>query len=143
MESGKSNAEAHGQARQTGERWEMTGALALYFAIICQVESGNGRNMIGPNGCEGWTQMRIVAVDDVNRISGTHYRPEDRHNLEYCKTMFEILVNHYIRSRNPTLEQVALLWCRGTKKSKKKDRPARVVEYLEKVRLEYERSQMP
>lgn len=123
MESGKSNAEAHGQARQTGERWEMTGALALYFAIICQVESGNGRNMIGPNGCEGWTQMRIVAVDDVNRISGTHYRPEDRHNLEYCKTMFEILVNHYIRSRNPTLERWPCSGAGALRRARKKTGP--------------------
>lgn len=121
----------------------MTNTLALFFSIICQVESSNGKNMIGPDGCEGWTQMRVIAVDDVNRIAGTRYRPEDRHDKEACQRMFEILVGHYIKRKNPTLEQVALLWCRGSSKSRGKDRPARVVEYLEKVRREYERSQMP
>lgn len=76
--------------------------------------------------------MKEIAVDDCNRISGSHFRYDDRYDKAYCQKMFEILVGHYL-PKNPSLEQIALLWCRGTKKSKKRDRPARVVEYLQKI----------
>jgi hypothetical protein len=115
--------------------------LLLYFTVICQIESSGGKNMIGPGGCEGWLGMKEIAVSDVNRIAGTDYQPADRHDKGHCLDMFKILIEHYL-PKNATMEQVALFWCRGTKKSKKKDRPAKVVEYLEKVRLEYERNHL-
>ena len=116
--------------------------LLLYFTVICQIESSGGKNMIGPDGCEGWLGMKEIAVVDCNRIAKTTFVYDDRHDLAACFKMFKILVEHYL-PKNATMEQVALFWCRGTKKSKKKDRPAKVVEYLEKVRVEYERNHLP
>lgn len=93
--------------------------LYLMFLIICAIESSSGRDMISKKDplCRGWTQMRPVAVRDCNRICKLRNDPRrftnaDRFDKGKSWEMFEILVTHYL-GNNPTIEMVAMLWCRG------------------------------
>lgn len=113
----------------------MTNILSIAFSIICTIESCNGKYMVNKQDptCVGWVGLRPIAVDDCNRIVGEQrYAYRDRMNKDKCEAMFNIIVKHYLPP-NPTMEQIARLWCRGRSKMYAPETPM-VTEYLRKAR---------
>lgn len=119
----------------------MTNILSIAFSIICTIESCNGKYMVNEKDttCVGWVGLRPIAVDDCNRIVGEQrYTLNDRYDLQKCREMFTLIVNKYL-PKNPTMSQIARLWCRGRNRMYAPETQT-VRDYLRKAKELYDAS---
>lgn len=101
---------------------------ALVDALI-QVESGGDDVAVGDknikNPAYGCLQIRKPCVDDVNRVHGTDYRPEDcldnrELSVWICERYIELYATEKRLGREPTDEDRARIWNGGPNGYKKK-----------------------
>jgi hypothetical protein len=89
----------------------MTTIFNLISALIIVESSGNDL-AIGDNGrAIGPLQIHRGVVQDVNRITGSHYRHQDMTNRVAARAVCEAYLKHY--GKNCTTEQLARRWNGG------------------------------
>jgi hypothetical protein len=89
----------------------MTTISNLISALIIVESSGNDL-AIGDNGrALGPLQIHRGVVQDVNRITGSHYRWEDMTNRVQARAVCEAYLKHY--GKGCTTEQLARKWNGG------------------------------
>ena len=89
----------------------MTTISNLISALIIVESSGNDL-AIGDNGrAIGPLQIHRGVVQDVNRITGSHYRHQDMTNRVQARAVCEAYLTHY--GRGATTEQLARRWNGG------------------------------
>lgn len=89
----------------------MTTISNLISALIIVESSGNDL-AIGDNGrAIGPLQIHRCVVQDVNRITGSHYRHQDMTNRVAARAVCEAYLKHY--GRGATTEQLARRWNGG------------------------------
>ena len=100
----------------------------LISALIIVESSGNDQ-AIGDNGrAIGPLQIHRGVVQDVNRITGSHYRHQDMTNRAQARAVCEAYLKHY--GRGATTEQLARRWNGGPTG----DRKTATVAYWAKVK---------
>jgi len=83
----------------------------LISALIIVESSGNDL-AIGDNGrAIGPLQIHRGVVQDVNRITGSHYRHQDMTNRVQARAVCEAYLKHY--GRGKTTEEQARIWNGG------------------------------
>jgi len=83
----------------------------LISALIIVESSGNDL-AIGDNGrAIGPLQIHRGVVQDVNRITGSHYRHQDMTNRVQARAVCEAYLKHY--GKGCTTEQLARRWNGG------------------------------
>ena len=89
----------------------MTTISNLISALIIVESSGNDL-AIGDNGrALGPLQIHRGVVQDVNRITGSHYRHQDMTNRVAARAVCEAYLKHY--GRGKTTEEQARIWNGG------------------------------
>ena len=89
----------------------MTTLSNLISALIIVESSGNDQ-AIGDNGrAIGPLQIHRGVVQDVNRITGSHYRHQDMTNRVAARAVCEAYLKHY--GKGCTTEQLARKWNGG------------------------------
>ena len=89
----------------------------LISALIIVESSGNDQ-AIGDNGrALGPLQIHRGVVQDVNRITGSHYRHQDMTNRAQARAVCEAYLKHYVTEkrigRKPTVADFAKVWNSG------------------------------
>jgi soluble lytic murein transglycosylase-like protein len=108
----------------------MTTLSNLITALIIVESSGNDL-AIGDNGrAIGPLQIHRGVVQDVNRITGSHYRHQDMTNRVQARAVCEAYLKHY--GRGASTEQLARRWNGGPTG----DRKIATVIYWNKVKKE-------
>ena len=108
----------------------MTTISNLISALIIVESSGNDL-AIGDNGrAIGPLQIHRGVVQDVNRITGSHYRHQDMTNRVQARAVCEAYLKHY--GRGASTEQLARRWNGGPTG----DRKIATVIYWNKVKKE-------
>ena len=96
----------------------MTTLSNLISALIIVESSGNDL-AIGDNGrAIGPLQIHRGVVQDVNRITGSHYRHQDMTNRVQARAVCEAYLKHY--GKGKTTEEQARIWNGGPQGHKKK-----------------------
>ena len=89
----------------------MTTISNLISALIIVESSGNDL-AIGDNGrALGPLQIHRGVVQDVNRITGSHYRHQDMTNRVQARAVCEAYLKHY--GKGASTEQLARRWNGG------------------------------
>ena len=102
----------------------------LITALMIVESSGNDQ-AIGDNGrAIGPLQIHRGVVQDVNRITGSHYRHQDMTNRVQARAVCEAYLKHY--GRGKTTEEQARIWNGGPTG----DRKIATVIYWNKVKKE-------
>jgi hypothetical protein len=102
----------------------------LITALMIVESSGNDQ-AIGDNGrAVGPLQIHRGVVQDVNRITGSHYRHQDMTNRVQARAVCEAYLKHY--GRGKTTEEQARIWNGGPTG----DRKIATVIYWNKVKKE-------
>lgn len=84
------------------------------FHIISNIESnGNANAHNVKENAKGIVQIRAIAVKDINRIYGTHYKHTDAHDSSVAFTMFSAYIKAYVR--NLSIREVGRVWNGGPK----------------------------
>ncbi len=101
----------------------MTTLSNLISALIIVESSGNDL-AIGDNGrALGPLQIHRGVVQDVNRITGSHYRWEAMTNRVQARAVCEAYLKHYVTEkrigRKPTVADFAKVWNSGPEGFKK------------------------
>jgi len=95
----------------------MTTISNLISALIIVESSGNDQ-AIGDNGrALGPLQIHRGVVQDVNRITGSHYRHQDMTNRVVARAVCEAYLKHW--GKGKTTEQQARIWNGGPTGDKK------------------------
>jgi len=96
----------------------MTTLSNLISALIIVESSGNDL-AIGDNGrALGPLQIHRGVVQDVNRITGSHYRHQDMTNRVQARAVCEVYLTHY--GKGKSTEEQARIWNGGPQGHKKK-----------------------
>jgi hypothetical protein len=95
----------------------MTTISNLISALIIVESSGNDQ-AIGDNGrALGPLQIHRGVVQDVNRITGSHYRHSEMTNRVAARAVCEAYLKHYVTEkrigRKPTVADFAKVWNSG------------------------------
>jgi len=62
---------------------------------MCLTESEFRPDAVGTQGDLGLLQIRAIYVEEVNRVSGTHYIHEDAFDIDKSLEMFSLMQEHY------------------------------------------------
>ena len=118
----------------------MEALIAILIPLLIQIESGGRVDAIGDNGLAvGILQLHEIYVQDVNRIWGTEYTPQDRYNARKSAEITILYLwywgKHYERTtgNRATLEVLAKIHNGGCYGYKKKA----TEKYWEKVERVY------
>ena len=96
----------------------MTTLSNLISALIIVESSGNDL-AIGDNGrAVGPLQIHRGVVQDVNRITGSHYQWQQMTNRAQARAVCEAYLTHY--GKGKTTEEQARIWNAGPQGHKKK-----------------------
>jgi hypothetical protein len=83
----------------------------LISALIIVESSGNDQAIGDQGRAIGCLQIHRAVVQDVNRITGSHYRHQDMTNRAQARAVCEAYLKHY--GRGATTEQLARRWNGG------------------------------
>jgi len=93
--------------------------ISNLISALIMVESSNNDLAIGDNGrAIGPLQIHRAVVQDVNRITGSHYRHQDMTNRVAARAVCEAYLKHY--GKGKTTEDQARIWNGGPQGHKKK-----------------------
>ena len=83
----------------------------LISALIIVESSGNDQAIGDQGRAIGCLQIHRAVVQDVNRITGSHYRHQDMTNRAQARAVCEAYLTHY--GRGKTTEEQARIWNGG------------------------------
>lgn len=88
--------------------------------VLKQVETNNNPDAMGDDGCSfGVLQIRMGAIQDVNRIYGTNYVHNDAFNVKKSERIFDLYLTIWSKQlvkregRVATAEDVVRIWNGG------------------------------
>lgn len=91
----------------------MNELLQILIPILMMIESGGDPNAIGDEGRSvGVLQISEAVVNDVNRVYGTHFTPEDRKDVDKSRRICELYLRHWAKDFD-SLEAMARIWNGG------------------------------
>jgi hypothetical protein len=117
--------------------------ITLLLPILAAVESANNSAAIGDGGkAAGHLQIHTCVIADVNRIYGTDYQVEDRHDSEKSDAVAMLYLAYYGRRFEKTTGQAATaeiyarIWNGGPEgaNAKFKKKYAATTRYWDKVK---------
>lgn len=97
----------------------MSHLLLLLLPALIVVESNGDWTMVGTAGERGGLQITSQCVEDVNRIYGTTFAPEDAYDPSQAKAICIAYLTHWGNElrrrerREPTLQDLARIWNGG------------------------------
>ena len=118
--------------------------LDVLYPAICLIESDNDPRAVNRSeGAVGIAQIRMICVEDVNRIlQAPVFGPDDRLDPVASKEIFKIYLAHYgdrvynkMTGKKPSLEVYARIWNGGPTGWRKKT----TLGYWKKVKAELDK----